>query len=53
VSVPVVILLSSLASREFRWRGALLNAAVLTLAAWLVFAWGLRATIPVWPGFLR
>lgn len=53
VSVPVVILLSSLASREFRWRAALLNAAVLALASWLIFAWGLRVAIPVWPGFLR
>lgn len=53
VTVPVLIAMSSLAGDEFRWRGVIVSAAVLTLGSWLVFVWGLKLTIPVWPTFLR
>jgi len=53
VTVPVLIAMSSLAGDEFRWRGVIVSAAVLTVGSWLVFVWGLKLTIPVWPTFLR
>jgi len=53
VTVPVLIAMASLAGDEFRWRGVIASAAVLTAGSWLVFVWGLKLTIPVWPAFLR
>ena len=53
ITVPLLIIVSSLAGDEFRWRGVIVSAAVLTLGSWLVFVWGLKLTIPVWPTFLR
>jgi len=53
VTVPVLIAMASLAGDEFRWRGVIASAAVLTAGSWLVFVWGLKLTIPVWPAVLR
>jgi hypothetical protein len=53
LSIPALILIASLASDDFRWRGVLLSAVALTLASWLIFVWGLQAAIPVWPAFAR
>ena len=52
VSVPILILISSLAGDEFHWRDVLVNAVVLTVASWLIFIVGLKLTIPMWPSFL-
>ena len=52
VTVPVLIIMTSLAGDEFRWRGVLVNAAVLTFGSWVIFVWGLKLTIPMWPSFL-
>lgn len=49
ISLPVLIIMSSLASQEFSWKGAILNAVVLTLLSWGVFVVGLSLTIPLWP----
>ena len=49
VSVPLLILIASLAGAEFRWLGVLVNATVLTLFSWLVFVVGLKLTLPLWP----
>ena len=53
VSIPVLIVLTSLASDEFRWRGVLISAVVLTVASWAIFVLGLKLTIPVLPWFAR
>jgi hypothetical protein len=53
ISLPVLVLLSSVASHEFSWRAAILNAAVLTVFSWFVFVKGLSLTIPMWPTFLN
>jgi hypothetical protein len=53
LTVPVLIVISSLAGDEFRWKSVLVNAAVLTVGSWAVFVWGLKLTIPVWPSFFR
>ena len=47
---PLLVVLSSLASDEFTWKGALINAVVLTALSWVVFIKGLSLTIPLLPG---
>ena len=52
VSLPVLVVLASMASDEFKWRASLINAAVLTVFSWLIFIKGLGLTIPLWPSFI-
>lgn len=52
ITLPVLILISSLASGEFAWKEVLLNAAVLTVGSWAIFIKGLGLTIPLWPAFI-
>ncbi len=52
LSLPVLVVLASLAGDEFRWLEALVNAAVLTVGSWLIFIVGLKLTIPMWPTFI-
>lgn len=49
ISLPVLVIVSSLASDEFSWKTALTSALLLTLMAWGVFVKGLGLTIPLWP----
>ena len=49
LTLPAVILLASMAGGEFKLKEALLNGVILTLMSWLIFIWGLRLVIPVWP----
>lgn len=49
VCLPLLVIMSSLASDEFTWKGALLNAVVLTVMSWGIFIVGLKLTIPLWP----
>ncbi len=49
IAFPAMIVITAMASPEFRWKDALLNAAVLTVFSYLVFIAGLKLTIPVWP----
>ncbi|MBQ0929987.1 tripartite tricarboxylate transporter TctB family protein [Ideonella sp. 4Y16] len=50
ISLPVLVVLSSLASDEFSWKGSIINAVVLTALSWVVFIKGLSLTIPLLPG---
>jgi Tripartite tricarboxylate transporter TctB family len=50
IALPLLVVLSSLASDEFTWKGALINAVVLTALSWVVFIKGLSLTIPLLPG---
>jgi len=52
VSAFVAVLLSSFASREVTWRGALMNSATLAAIVLIGFAWILKIQVPVWPYFL-
>jgi Tripartite tricarboxylate transporter TctB family len=47
-----LVLVSSAASPEFRWREALLSGALQGVAAALVFIYGLKLSLPVWPIFV-
>ncbi len=52
VTLPLLIVVSSLAGDEFHWKDALISSVVLTTGSWVIFIWGLKLTIPVWPVFL-
>ncbi len=49
ITLPLVIVLTCMASSEFRLREALGLAAVLTGGSWLLFVVGLKLRIPVLP----
>ena len=50
-TIPILIVITSLAGDEFSWPGVIINAVVLTLASWAIFILGLKLTIPMWPSF--
>jgi len=52
LTLPLLIFVSALAGDEFHWKDALLNSVILTIGSWVVFIWGLKLVIPVWPTFL-
>ena len=49
ITLPVLVIGSSLASEEHHWIEATINAAILTVFSWLIFSVGLGLTIPLWP----
>lgn len=53
VSLLVLVVVSSLASHEFSWKGALANAVALIIFSILVFIWGIDLLLPLWPEFMR
>jgi hypothetical protein len=52
ITIPILILISSLAGSEFRLRDVIISAIILTIGSYLVFIYGLKLTIPLWPRFL-
>ena len=52
ISLPLLILISSLAGDEFKLKEVIINSAVLTVGSWLVFIKGLNLVIPLWPAFM-
>ena len=52
LALPVLVVVAALAGDEFHWGEALVNAAILTAGSWVIFIWGLKLTIPLWPSFL-
>lgn len=52
LSVFVLVLVSSMASHEFSWKGALLNSVVLVLISMGAFVYGINLQMPVWPAFI-
>jgi len=51
-SLLVLILVSSVASHEFGWKGALATAALLIAACLGIFVYGLNMQLPLWPAFV-
>jgi hypothetical protein len=49
ISLPVLVIVSALGSREFTWLAAIVSSVVLTVFSWLVFVKGLGLTIPLLP----
>jgi hypothetical protein len=52
VSLPLLILIASLAGDEFKLKEVLINIVVLTLGSWAIFIKGLNLVIPLWPAFM-
>ncbi len=52
VTLPVLVIMSALAGDEFRWKEAIFNAILLTIFSWIIFVWGLKLVIPVWPVYI-
>jgi hypothetical protein len=52
LALPLLAFISAMASEEFRWREAVVNACLLTLGSWAIFVWGLGLLIPLKPWFL-
>lgn len=52
LSTVILVVIASMASHEFRWKEALLNAAVLVVIVLAVFVFFLDSQLPVWPAFL-
>ena len=52
IALPVLIVVSSLAGDEFRWKEVVLNSLILTVGSWAIFIKGLGLTIPLWPLFI-
>ncbi len=51
-SLPPLVVMAAWAGDEFRFREALLNAAVLTVGSYAIFIGGLKLVIPLWPVFI-
>jgi len=49
ITIPLLVLMVSVAGDEFSWKGVSLNCAVLTAGSWAIFIWGLNLTIPLKP----
>ncbi|MBL0727501.1 tripartite tricarboxylate transporter TctB family protein [Piscinibacter sp. HJYY11] len=52
ISIPILIVTVSFAGDEFKWKGVVIAAIVLTIFSWAVFVKGLGLTIPVAPSFM-
>lgn len=52
LSLPLLVLVASLAGDEFHLGEVAINSVVLTVFSWGIFIWGLNLTIPLWPAFL-
>jgi hypothetical protein len=53
IALPLLVIMSSLASEEFTWKATLASAAFLTAFSWLIFIKGLGLTIPLIPKFMQ
>ena len=52
IALPLLVVSSALAGDEFHWKDAAINAAILTAGSWVIFIWGLKLVIPLWPAFM-
>jgi len=52
ISLPILILVASLAGDEFKLKEVVINSVLLTLGSWAVFIKGLALVIPLWPAFI-
>ena len=53
LTLPLLIVVISLAGDQFRWRDVVLNSLILTVGSWAVFIKGLGLTLPLWPAFVH
>jgi uncharacterized membrane protein len=53
VAVVVLVFVSASASKEFTWKGTMINAAFLVTFTYSVFVVGLKLQFPLLPFFLQ
>ncbi len=53
IALAVLVIVSSLASPEFGWRGAVVNSVVLVVFCVGIFVYGISLQFPVWPVWFR
>ncbi|QWD70042.1 tripartite tricarboxylate transporter TctB family protein [Polynucleobacter sp. UB-Siik-W21] len=53
IAVVVLVLVSASASKEFTWKGSLINAGFLVAFTYSVFVMGLKLQFPLLPVFLQ
>jgi len=53
VATILLIVVSSTASHEFRWKEAVISSLALSAATLVVFVYGLKLQLPTWPWFLQ
>jgi hypothetical protein len=51
-ALPILVIIAAMAGDEFHWGEVLVNAAILTAGSWVIFIWGLKLVIPLWPSFI-
>jgi hypothetical protein len=52
IATILLIVISSTADHEYRWKEALISSLVLSGLTVAAFIWGLGVQLPVWPPFL-
>ncbi len=52
LSLVMLIMLSSMASHDYGWKGAVLNMLVLMAISLGAFIFGLNLQMPLWPSFI-
>ncbi len=52
LSLPILIMISSLAGDEFKLKEVIINIIVLTIGSWAIFIKGLSLVIPLWPALM-
>ena len=52
IALPILVIVAAMAGDEFHSKEAVINAAILTVGSWLIFIFGLKLVIPLWPPFL-
>jgi hypothetical protein len=52
VATILLIVLSSTASHEFRWKEAIIASVIMAAFVVAAFAYGLQLQLPVWPAFI-
>jgi hypothetical protein len=52
LALVALVLVSSRASHEFRWKGALANTVLLVIFSIGAFIYGINLQIPLWPAFM-
>lgn len=52
-ALPILVIIAAMAGDEFHWGEVLANSVILTLGSWVIFIWGLKLVIPLWPAFIK
>jgi hypothetical protein len=51
IATILLVIVSSMASDEFRWKEAVVSSLLLAAFTVAAFAYGLKLQLPVWPAF--